>query len=665
MYIKKLFIRNFRGFGNEGISLDFQDGINIIIGENNIGKSSIIDVLRLALTSGQYKKGFYIGIDDFHIDDYGNRANEIDIVVYFEGLTHNQGVAFYELTNGSDTTKAELHIKYIVTIDNKGKERVKDYIRGGSRENTLSREVFDNINLTYMAALRDVESNLRPSRNSQIANLLFSYASTEEDKNRIISIFNDANNSVMEDSSIIGVENIINKNLNLIEKEELNQQISISLVKPTFESIAGTLDIYYKNKFICITKKKIEEIKKKTKVKDIENGIIVDLDSDYVKVNMDKLKPVESLNCFYRELMKERQQENFGLSQNGLGYNNLLSMATTLGDLQEKPLDEELSVLLVEEPEAHLHPQLLDLLFNFFKQSNRKSNIQIFMTSHSPTLISKADIDSLNILYSYENKTSITSIRDLDMEEEEKEDLKRYLDVTKSQLFFAKRVLFVEGISEAILFSEFAKLLKKPFDKYSIEVVNINGVAFKPFAKLFMKNSKENNLKYRCAIVSDNDKCTNKDDDYFIDKEELKFSTDNVSKIKDKLSKGSISNRAKTLKEFESENIKVFLAEKTFEYELALIKENIGVLVKVLKTIHPIKAKNIEIEIKRKTPANKVLSQDEIAVLIWLAIRDCKGIFAQRLANEISKISIKKQKDSDFIVPDYIKNAINYLVGEV
>ena len=657
MYISKLFVRNFRKFDNEGITFNFRKGINIILGENNVGKSSIIDVLRLALSSGQYRKGIYANISDFHINEYGERENKIEIDIYFEDLSEEQGIAFYKLTDGTNTQKAQLHIIYEIYKDTKGNEKVKDYIFGGTRKQPIDKETFDNINLVFMAALRNAENDLKPSRNSQLASLLYTFAPNKDDKERITSSFIKANETVKDDKAILAVERTINNNLNLIEKEELNQEICINLLSPTFESIASNLDLSYTfpNKFIKILKTELLEMVTSFGIKDISD-IMSDIDENYIKVDIQKLRNDSNLISLYNKLAKKTRENNLSLKQNGLGYNNLLSMATTLGDLQKKPSDEEISIFLVEEPEAHLHPQLLDLLFNFFKRSDKSNKIQIFMTSHSPTLISKADIDSLNIVYEYDNKVQCSSLGELQLLDDDKEDLKRYLDVTKSQLFFAKRVLFVEGISEAILISEFANLLKRPFDKYSVEVVNINGVAFEPFAKLFKDNGSNKNLKYLCAIISDNDKCTNSEDPYAIKSDELTFSKADINKIKNKIDKGKISNRAQKLSEFDGDNITVKLAEKTLEYELSLPRENNKILLKVLKKIHPRNSDIIEKAIEKGE------EQEKIAIMIWLAIRDCKGSFAQRLASEVNKIVTGEEKDLVFKVPNYIEEAIKFLI---
>ena len=60
MYIEKVFIRNFRSIGEAGVSLSCNKGINLILGENNAGKSAVIDALRLVLSVGNYKKEYML-----------------------------------------------------------------------------------------------------------------------------------------------------------------------------------------------------------------------------------------------------------------------------------------------------------------------------------------------------------------------------------------------------------------------------------------------------------------------------------------------------------------------------------------------------------------------------------------------------------------------------
>lgn len=662
MYINKLFISNFRKFDEIGTTIALNNGINVVMGENNVGKSALIDAIRLILSYGQYRRKIYMTPEDFHINKYGERATEVRIDLFLNELSEEQGTAFYLLTNGTDVTTAEIHLRYTLQKDSKGNDKVKEYLTGGSRNTVIPPEIFENINVLFLPALRDAESDLKPSRSSQLASILYSVADTDDEKKRVLQALITANETLMGDPTIKSLKGIINKNLNLIEKEELQQNVEINLLAPSFNAIASSLDVWYQveHDFVKMDEEQFCEMMGSVNIsKNQLKGMVIRLDDKKVEIHISKMKSVKELEKLYIQIVKHQIVSSVSLKQNGLGYNNILSMAASLGDLQRKPINEEMSILLVEEPEAHLHPQLLDLLFNFFKESDFDNKIQIVMTSHSPTLVSKADIDSLLVLYkgrlSGEAIESV-ALSNSNLSLEEKEDLRRYLDVTKSQLFFAKRILFVEGISEAILITEFAKMLKKPFDKYSVEIVNIGGVAFEAFSKLFIKKQDKDYMKIPCVIISDNDKCTNFNDPYLIDKKELTYTTANITELRNKIKNGTPSFRASKLLGFSGENIKVELAEKTLEYELAKYNQNNAVLLEILEGIHPTITKDIRLSIDNGE------QQENIAIRIWLAIRDSKGIFAQKLAGLLAKKRGGERMDIDFVVPKYIQDAIDFII---
>lgn len=678
MYIERIKVKNFRVIGDAGIGIDFNEGINIIIGENNSGKSAIIDALRLSLSAGIYKKNIYISTEDFYIDRFGTQATNITIDIYFNDLSKEQSIAFFMLTNGEDLAKAELHIVYSLYLDRNGIKRVREEIKGGVGLNEIPRETFYNINLLYLAALRDAESDLKPSRYSQLAKLLYSFADNDEKKKEIIDVFNSANVSLKKNESIIDIRKSINSNLFKMEKEELNDCIQISLLDPTIESIAATLTIAYED--FQNLKLENDELITLCALYDIDiDELIKDKyisgvdESGKVEINIGKAKKNPKYKQLVENLPKPSKDINHSIKQNGLGYNNILHMASSLSNLQMNPTGEDFSILLVEEPEAHLHPQLLELLFSFFCESSKNYKIQLFMTSHSPSLVSKANFDDIHVINTNKyNVNNVISLKNTALSNNEKNDLKRYLDVTKSQLFFAKRVIFVEGISEAILIKEFAKILKTPLDKYSVELVNINGVAFEPFSKLFLKSDNFNYLKIPSVIITDDDRCTNTDDtNNFINKSERKNSTVNPIKILKKFENGNISDRALKLQNLISENksnIHIELAEKTLEFELAKTETNYKTMLKVLYELHPLVCINIiskyigyntrkdnifEAIIKMTLNAEQI---KQIAVYIWVALQDVKGEFSQNLATEINN------SNTGFAIPDYIKRAINLVI---
>lgn len=653
MYISKLEIKNFRTFNADGISISLNDGINILVGENNVGKSTIIDALRLVATSLQYKRDIYIKKDDFHIDEFGNQANKITIKIRFSELSEEQQTAFYELMDGSDMTSATLYVCYFLQKNKKGEDKVVEKIGRNENLTPIDRETLDNINLLYLPALRDVETSLKPSQKSSLAEILKKVITTEQDKKDLIGELSTANKKIIQNQKIKSIEKKLNSNLVAIENDYLYQKVLINLLEPTFESVSGNLGLTY---IFNHDKRKIpkEEFIKILQTLNIEIESIRDKIveyEDFYEIELSSIENLEEYENLYNEIITN-SKFNFSLNRNGLGYNNLLAMATSVTSLQENLDLGEFSLFLVEEPEAHLHPQLLDLVLDYFN-NNIKENTQVIISSHSPVLISNAKLDEIILINNDGSNSYSTSLKNTNLSDIEKKSLERYMDVTKSQFLFSRGVIFVEGISEALLINEFSKILSKPLNKYSIEIVNINGVDFNPFVKLFKKNSENNDkdyIKAKISIISDDDRCTNDDDENRIIDDDLKgeIAYDNLL---EKLTNGNLSNRAVKLRECISENISVNLAYKTFEYELAKKAENNDILLRALANEHPIIAKEIQTKIDEKE------SQDIIALRIWKAIRDCKGSFAQNLAIELIKDS------TGFVVPEYIENAINFVTG--
>ena len=83
-----------------------------------------------------------------------------------------------------------------------------------------------------------------------------------------------------------------------------------------------------------------------------------------------------------------------------------------------------------------------------------------------------------------QDTTKNVTLREVDFQSSQKK-LERYIDVTKSQLFYAKSVLFVEGISEELLLSAFTRIDDYQLEDYRVEVVNVKGTSFYPFLYLF------------------------------------------------------------------------------------------------------------------------------------------------------------------------------------
>lgn len=660
MYIEKIEIENFRMFG-EKREIYLQNGINMIIGENNSGKTAIIDAIRLVMSIGLYKRILYMEEEDFHINKYGIRANECNISIYFNDLSDDEQGELISIINPTipDSKKAEIHVKYSLYETIKGIKRVREEVKGGTGESITERECLQKLSIVYMPALRNVENDLKPSKNGQIARLLLKIANTDEKRNKLIEIVGGMNKKILENDSVRKIEDTINQNLKNIEKEILQQKVSIGISEPQINEIASIIKLTNQKELetILISEQELKQefLDKGIEYENISKYIIKNEENYVVEINslLDNIKEISS-NAEMISFLMGKNKVNYPIKKNGLGYNNILSISTEVSNITIREESDDYTLMLIEEPEAHLHPQLLYLLNDFLMEND---SFQIILTSHSPTLISKFDLSKLIILNYEDNNVKITNLSKVNFEDGEKEELERYLDVTKSQMFFARGILFVEGISEALLINQFAKSLGRDLNQYAVEIVNIDGVNFEPFMKVFQKKEKDNLLDVKCSILTDDDRCTNQDDEYVIKKDDIKSfsSVNNFEEIDSKLKKGTISNRASNIKKYDKDNMKVELAMKTFEYELARIENNQKIILEVMQLIHPSIAKKIE------SDKENGIDKDIIATEIWIAIKDDKVEFAQKL---LKKLTDSEEK-IEFVVPQYIVNAIEHVTEKI
>lgn len=660
MYISKIELRNFRIFDEVGITAYFKKGINAIISENNSGKTAIIDALRIAFSTVPYKKDIFFNLTDFHVRNDGVRCDEAYISIFFDELPAD----LFELWNPEDPTKGEFHIRYYTVKTPQGIEKVRYKIWGGPVEgNTVSSETFEAIQLVFLGALRDVENEMRPIKSSRLASLLGSVTNTPESRNEIVDVLRKANDDILAKQSVKKVREIVNDNLSTIEQDILRQHIELGLVEPKFDSIAASLRAWLKPRWFFLSKdaSSFDTVKNAYTCEEwaqyateTNNGVYLDV---LALRALDKPVPEE-----VSVLLQSMSSHSFELFQNGLGYNNILFMSTVLGDMKTGTEDLLYSLLLVEEPEAHLHPQLQELVHSFFQKNAQKDNLQVIFTSHSPTLVSRVGIDRIILLYENCHRIDCLSLSQSNLSADDRNNLERYLDVTKSQMLFAKGVIFVEGISEALLMPIFAEYIDRSLEKYAIEVVNIDGVAFKPFANLLCYANDTGRQTIKASIVTDDDRCTNRaDPDHYISKE-IDYDTADLESVVEKLKYSVGSERFQSIKDLcDESHVSLWSAKKTFEYELVLHENNIPYLLSAITQSHPRAGAALS------ETVSKLETLEEKAACIWLFIRDrsqYKGEIAQNLARQLkSDLDILQGKTNGevakpFVVPDYIKSAI-------
>lgn len=499
MYISELKIWNFRKYGNGSNNLDlenphltvpFEQGMNILIGENDSGKTAIIDAIKLVLKTHAYE---WIKVEK---SDFHSNTEKLRIEIHFKGITDDEAKHFIEWLGWDDEKVAEDIVKrpkliLIYQAEYRDNRIIPSDVKAGMDGTgfLLNAEAREYLKCTYLKALRDADSELMAKKNSRLSQILqehklFKKKKGDVSKHQLEKIFEDANGLIKD---------YFNDDTEMIDGQKSNKK---QIAEPINTFLYDFIDDNYISKF-DITEAEIKSILEK------------------ISLGID------------------------GKDNLGLGTMNRLFMAAELLHLKKEKYDG-LKLCMIEELEAHLHPQAQMKIIETLDRES-KNGIQFILTTHSPNIASKVDLKSLIICK--DNDVFPMGYGKTKLEEENYLYLKRFLDVTKSNLFFAKGVILVEGWSEEILIPEIAKKMGYDLSKSEISIVNVASVAYLHFAKIFLREDGKK-MKVPVAIITDLDNRPDENGKFKEIKNEsdkVKKRNENLIKLKGELNESSVT----------------------------------------------------------------------------------------------------------------------------
>jgi len=657
MYIAELRIENFRCFGEEtaALTLHLKAGLTALVGENDTGKTAVIDALRFVLGTRD-QEYFKVQESDFHhAPGTGERSKEICITCQFRGLTANDRSAFAEYLTFEEEGGSHDAVFYLnwTAKDIAGARSARRFVsidvRSGKNGDgpVLDSEARNLLRATYLRPLRDAERAMSAGRGSRLSQIL---QHTKEIRDEGEEFDPDAGPPDADKLSVLGVGDYASALLRdrkgiKAARKRLNENY-LAPLSFSGDRLAAEIDVNAGGDDEARLRQLLE------------------------KLELDLTDP----GCGGATLNR------------GLGSNNVLFMACELLLLGAE--EDCFPLLLIEEPEAHLHPQRQLRLMQFLQEQAGKARgdgqqIQIIVTSHSPNLASAIKVGNLVLLCDGKGYPLHTGATELD--KSDYRFLERFLDVTKANLFFARGVVIVEGDGENILLPALARLIGRDFTEHGVSIVNVGGTGLRRFARIYQRSdaAADGMVGVPVACIADKDvmpDCAPAITGKIGDGDELPDKADRRWRVVSDFTAGELEAHVGAIRQkADGQNVRTFVSgEWTFEYDLAHtgLAKDVWIAAHLAKADEHINAgtKDVAAVVTDAeagfTALGEGLSAEDRASRVYALFTrgatTSKAITAQYLAERLEKRVKEDGLTTDglkALLPSYLKEAIDYVTG--
>lgn len=650
MFLKYLQIVNYKNLKSTRFS--FVEGVNTVIGENDSGKSNAMTALRILLDDTYYYNTKRLKENDFSDSLENWKGHWIILSAVFGKIT-------------SEDKKTEVCAE--IVPENEDEEFLKSYIKSGEDDiGVISLFIRPQKHVRKkLSEITDTAEFEKERRKIKISDYEFYYTSraqTDFTNNDIYAkIVGDLENGKCsnpdeDDDSILGCKlNIadVQDHISVVFIDAL-RDVASELGKPKnpIRRIIESVESLIKESELDTIKSEIVQLNISiSKVEQVElvgrkiNEKLLDMIGMVYSpeiILQSGLK--DDINSLSRYLFMKPSKQN-DIDSLGLGHLNMIYIALKIVEYEINRTRELINIMIIEEPEAHIHTHIQRTLFDKLKVT--KDYTQIITTTHSTHLAEVSEVKNINIMKSI-SSNSISMQPSQGLDEFGKQNLKlknlklsdcieRYLDSKRSVLLFSKGVVLVEGDGEEILIPNIIKkTLGVSLDEIGIGLINVGSVSFEYIASLFGNER----IRRKCAIITD-------EDVQIVEKESTFYKAEaeeRGQKRKDKLTKLYGTNPW----------VKSFFAPHTLEVDFALAdtRANSDYISNVIE-LNYVDTDTVERHKKNLKSGTEAKCANTI---LTLAGNMGKGWYATTLSNYI---------DNATTIPKYILEAIAFASKEV
>lgn len=706
MHIRKITVRNYRLL--KDFSIDLEEKLSLIVGKNNSGKTSLLQLLNTMLNGTEptyndfnldYRKMLWNQIsasEEAKEEDY--KENGISLRLFIEyGEADNLdclGKILMDLDENIHTAVIgfDYYLGYANYVnlrkdcrERSEKKKVGIKVKTKVDEEKLLRNEFD-----YLLS-KKLGNYFKLTRKS----IEFDIANNQPNEENYIDLKKRADFR-LDDLISFGYIDARRNVANVQKDSTLSGQTSALFERMNDGTASESIENF--EQLLISTDEELT-----SQYQDIFSDIISQVATmGGMKPDETKIKIISTLQ--QRELLKgnttvvyDHDSSDLPEHYNGLGYMNLISMIFQIEIIRKEFMSNkksrmsDINLLIIEEPEAHTHPQMQYIFIKNIKailntpldKDGRTGRVQSMISTHSSHIVSESDFDDIKYMVrTGNNEVKAKNMKDLRVEYDGDDKqyytfLKHYLTLNRSELFFADKAIFIEGDTERILIPTMMKKLDQEEqlanDEIPLTQQNISIVEVGAYSHIFGKFINFIGLK-KALVITDLDVCDKADNGHakkgryraetnqITSNNAIKsyFGEQDIDKLlalspSDKIFSWDIEN--KRWKKNPDGNMNVFFQVEEDGYQARSFEDG---FIHINKSfIHENKEKIIGLNPKK---VDAFLGEGEHAEdAYWLADDgiESKATFAV----EIIYLS-KKEDDKDFCgwrIPQYIKDGLLWL----